>query len=802
MLGAGGQATVYKAVDTTLDRPVVIKVLPPELTGRHANMVRFEREAKLASSLDHPNICTIFGLYEVEGIHFIAMQYIEGLNVRQLVGGRPLSVPSALSIATQVADALTVAHARGIIHRDIKAGNVVVTDAGIAKVLDFGLAKLLDEPGSSDNGKASDIHLTELGVPYGTATYAAPEQAAGQRVDHRADIFSTGVLLYEMLAGTWPFRGKTTIEVRHAVVHDMPRPINEMRPDPVPARVQSILDRALAKDPAARYQKMEEMRDDLRSVLRELDIEGTSPGHSSASTSYAPLRHAPEAATAASSKWTGLLREHKGAAIAAAAVVVIALSLLAYGLLYRRSRQTSAAIDSLAVLPFTNASDDPNTEYLSDGMTESLINSLSQLPDLKVKSRNAVFNYKGRAGDTRKIGRELGVRALLSGRVVQHGDELAVTVELIDARDDSHIWGGQYSRKLTDVFTLQEEISKDVSEELRLSKTGGEQPQAAKSYAADPEAYRLYLKGRYYWNKRTAEGLEKGIEYFNQAIEKDPNYAAAYTGLADCYALLNVYNVAPATENYPQAQRAATKALALNERLAEAHTSLAFVAYRYYWNWPEAERQFKRAIELNPNYETAHQWYSAYLAAAGRHDEAITEAKRAQELEPFSLVINADVARHLYYARRYDEALAECRKIIEMDNSFARGHLEMGHILVQKKLFAEAIAEFQLSLNLSENSPAALAGLGHAYALAGKKDEALKMIKKLEELSRQHYVSPYSAAVVYAGLGDKEQAFTQLEKTLDERFNWVPFIQVEPMFDALRSEQRLADLLRVVGPAR
>lgn len=792
-LGQGGQAAVYKAVDTTLDRPVVIKVLPPELTGKHANMVRFEREAKLASSLDHPNICTIFGLYEVEGIHFIAMQYIEGLNVRELVNGRPLSVPSALSIATQVADALTVAHARGIIHRDIKAGNVMVTDAGLAKVLDFGLAKLLDE---STDGQG-DIHLTELGVPYGTATYAAPEQATGARVDHRADIFSTGVLLYEMLAGTWPFRGKTSIDVRHAVLHDTPRPISEARHDQPPERVQQILDRTLAKDPAERYQRMEELRDELRSVLRELDIEGSSPGHSSASMSYTPPRHVP----AGSGRWTSWLQQHKKVVVAAATVLVVALALTAYGLLGRRTKKT-AAIDSLAVLPFTNASADPGTEYLSEGITESLINNLSQLPYLKVRSRNTVFNYKGRDGDPQRIGQELGVRALLSGRVVQHGDELAVSVELIDAQDDSHIWGGQYNHKLADIFTLQEEISRDVSGKLRLQSGVPEQKQPTKNYATNSEAYRLYLQGRYNWNKRTAEGLEKGIEYFNQAIEKDRNYTPAYTGLADCYALLNVYNVAPATKSYPQAQKAATTALELDETLAEAHASLAFVAYRYYWNWPQAESHFKRALELNPNYATAHQWYSAYLAATGRNDEAIAEAKRAQELEPFSLTINADAARHLYYARRYDDALAECRKMLELDKSFARGHVEMAQVLVQKKMYGEAIAEFQQALSLSENYLVALAGLGHAYALAGKKEEALKIIRKLEELSKQRYVSPYHTAVVYAGLGETEQAFALLEKTLDERFNWLPFIQVEPMFDGLRSDSRFTALVRTIGPLR
>ena len=324
---------------------------------------------------------------------------------------------------------------------------------------------------------------------------------------------------------------------------------------------------------------------------------------------------------------------------------------------------------------------DPESEYLSDGITESLINSLSQLPYLKVRSRNTVFHYKGQAADAKKIGRELGVRALLSGRVVHHGNELAVSVELIDAQDDSHIWGAQYSRKLSDIIALPEEIARDTAEKLRLRLSGSEQKQLTKNYATNSEAYRLYLQGRYYWNQRTAEGLQQGSEYFNQVISKDPNYAPAYTGLADCYALLNVYNVVPATDVYPKAQAAAAKALELDESLAEAHTSLAFVRYRYYWDWAQAEQHFKRAIELKSDYATAHQWYSAFLAASGRHNEAVAEARRAHELEPFSLTIYADLVRHLYYARRYDEAIAECRKLIETDQKFDRGHVELGQVL-------------------------------------------------------------------------------------------------------------------------
>ncbi len=795
-IGEGGQGTVYKAIDTTLDRLVVIKVLPPEVNDRPAKLARFEREAKLASSLDHPNICTIFGFHKADGLQFIAMQYVEGRNVRQLVAGRPLELRSALSIAIQVADALAAAHTRGIIHRDIKAGNVMVTESGTVKVLDFGLAKLIEGP----DQVSTDPELTEVGVPYGTSTYAAPEQAQGLEVDHRADIFSTGVLLYEMLTGTWPFKGTSVVDVRYAVVHYTPVPIAGAgceQSSSLP-RLQQILDRALAKDPAHRYQKVEDLRDDLRGVLREIEGDDSASTHSSGSITRIPPRHISPNIGQSSISLLRKISLHQKIVIAVVIVLSLGLAVLTYNLITRR--RTTAAIDSLAVLPFTNSSTDPNSEYLSDGITESLINSLSQLPYLKVKSRNTVFHYKGRETDVAKIGRELGVRALLSGRVVQRGDELAVSVELIDTKDDSQIWGEQYGRSLSDVVALPQEISRDVSERLRPWRSGTEErKQLGTDYIPSSEAYRLYLQGRYNWNKRTAAGLQKGIEYFDKAIAQDWDYALAYAGLADCYALLNVYNVASARETYPKAKAAANKALSLNEKLGESHASLAFVIYRYDWNWAEAEQHFRRAIELKPDYATAHQWYSAYLAAMGRHDEAIAEAKRARELEPFSLLIYADLVRHLYYARKYDEANKECLKLLEMDQHFPRGHYELGQILEQKGMHDAAILEFNEALGISNNDIATLGRLGHAQAEAGRRSEALKLLERLNELSQHQYVSPYHTAVIYAGLGENREAIAWLEKSRDEKFNWVPFIQVDPTFDSLRSDAKFGELVKSIS---
>lgn len=788
-IGEGGQGTVYKVFDTTLDRPAVIKVIPPDLTDSASNLARFEREAKLASSLDHPNICTIFGLHKVGDVQFIAMQFVEGRNVREIVDGKPLDLRRALSIAIQVTDALAAAHSRGIVHRDIKARNVMVTRSGTVKVLDFGLAKLIESPQST----SSDPHLTEAGVPYGTSTYAAPEQAQGLKADHRADIFSTGVLLYEMLAGAWPFRGKTALDVRYAVVYHKPKPIVEARGEDTPAlrRIQEILDKALAKAPQDRYQKIEDMRGDLQEVLREIEVD-TSVGRT---LTDAPATTTVPRLIAPNTFWT---TPRKITVAALALLVLVAITLLAL----RRNPQaeSDSTINSLAVLPFTNS--DPNTEYLSDGITESLIDSLSRMPNLKVKSSSTVFHYKGRETDLKKIGRELGVHALLSGTISQVGDDLSVSVELIDVRDDSHIWGERYGRKVSEVVALPQQISRDVSQRLRSRADNMDHAQLTRNYSPDSEAYRLYLQGRYNWNKRTVQGLQNGIEYFGKAIQRDQDYALAYAGLADCYLLLNVYNVTSADDSFPKAEAASRKALSINESLAEAHTALGFVTYRYHLKWAEAEEHFKKAIALNPNYATAHQWYASYLAASGRLNEAVAEAKTAHELEPFSLTIYSDYIRGLYYAGRLDEARKESLKLMETDPSFARAHYELGLVLEEAGKYDEAINEFKLGLKALPDNVAALTALGHAQARAGKRADAEKAIARLQELSKRQYVSPFQTAVIYAGLDERKLALDWLEKSRDERFNWLPFIAVDPVFKNLRAEPRFIELSKSLNLTR
>ncbi|HEX6285217.1 MAG TPA: tetratricopeptide repeat protein, partial [Pyrinomonadaceae bacterium] len=459
--------------------------------------------------------------------------------------------------------------------------------------------------------------------------------------------------------------------------------------------------------------------------------------------------------------------------------------------------ESGAVINSLAVLPFTNS--DSSTEYLSDGITESLIENLSQLPDLKVKSSSTVFHYKARTADSQQIGSELGVHALLSGHVVQRGEELAVSVELIDVRDDSHIWGERYSRKVSEVVTLPQQISRDVSLKLRARAGGIDYAHITRNYSPDSEAYRLYLQGRYNWNKRTVEGLQEGIKYFGQAIMRDQDYGLAYAGLADCYLLLNVYNVAPADHSYPKAEAAANRALSINPNLAEAHTSLGFVSYRYHLKWDEAEQHFKKAISLNPSYATAHQWYASYLAAYGRLNEAVAEARTAHDLEPFSLTIYSDYIRTLYYAGQLDQAHSEALKLREMDRDFARAYYELGLVLEEQGKFDEAINAFRNALKSSPDNNTALTALGHALAVAGKKSEAERVIARLQELSKQQYVSPFQTAVIYAGLDNRNMALDWLEKSRQERFNWLPFVQVDPVFKNLRSEARFIALAKSLG---
>jgi eukaryotic-like serine/threonine-protein kinase len=821
-LGAGGMGDVYLARDTKLGRTVALKILPADFAADRNSMQRFIQEAKTASALNHPNIITIHEIEEANSIHFIAAEFIKGETLRQLMSRQPLTITEALEMAIQVASALTAAHQAGIVHRDIKPENIMVREDGYVKVLDFGLAKFIEnQPATSVDTQAATKALinTEPGVVMGTTYYMSPEQARGLGVDGRTDIWSLGCVLYEMLARHPPFTGATTTDIIAAIVKTTPAPLTPISPD-IPDKLEEVVFKALEKDREERYQGVQDLLVDLRRLKKRIDFEteldrsrvpeassGDREKQASQQTSseQTVIIDAPETLeaerarrTSSASRIVSRIKQHKRSFAIAALIVLLAAIGLGYWFFIRSSANASP-IQSIAVLPFVNESGNTDVEYLSDGITESLINNLSQLPNLTVKARSSVFRYKGKEVEAQAVGRELGVEALLLGRMTQRGDDLTLSLELVDARTGNHLWGEQYVRKLNDLVAVQSELARDVLEKLRRRLTSADEQRATKSYTASTEAYQLYLKGNYYLNKLTEEGYQRSVDFFRQATERDPNYALAYAGLANAYLSMISHSVRPAEEVLPLAKAAATKALQLDDTLAEAHTESADIKLRYDWDWAGAESAFNQALRLNPNYAEAHHSYAYYLISRGRMEEAFAEIKRAQELDPLSLSINTDYGEIYYFARRPDEAIAQLKKALELDASFVRAHFLLGRAYAQKGQCAESLSEFQKAKELDPDSVEMLAALDLGYAWCGSKEEGRKALDDLLALANRRYVSPHLIAVIYAALGDKEKGFEWLDKAFEKHFTALIYLKVNPIWDPLRSDPRFAERLRRVG---
>jgi TolB-like protein/Tfp pilus assembly protein PilF/predicted Ser/Thr protein kinase len=774
-LGGGGMGVVYEAEDLRLGRHVALKFLPDDLARDPQALERFRREARSASALNHPNICTIHDISEEDGQNFIAMEFMAGQTLKQRLTSGPIPSDQLLDLAIQIADALDAAHSEGIVHRDIKPANIFITKRGQAKILDFGLAKLTgSQPGTSGELATLEGNLTSPGTAVGTVAYMSPEQARGEELDARTDLFSFGAVLYEMATGRLAFSGNTSALIFDSLLHKAPTSPVRINPE-LPAELEYIISKALEKDRALRYQSAGEMLADLKRLRRN-----SSSGRVEAVAAETPAK----------------ARKRK---LLWASGAAIALGLVAAAVFLWRGRSAQQEISSVAVLPFVNASNDPNTEYLSDGITESLINNLSQLPNLAVMSRSSVFRYKGKDVDPQTVARDLKVEGVITGRIVQRGDQLIISTELIDARTNRSLWGDQYDRKVSDLLATQQDITGAISAKLR-ERLSGENKQVAKGGTSDPEAYQLYLKGRYYWEKRTPDSLEKAKDYFNQSIEKDPNYAMAYVGLADYYSVVGDYSPIPSSETVPGERSAAQKALAIDDSLPEAHLALAS-AHWDVWEWAAAEREFKRTLELNPNLANAHHWYGLFLSWHRRPEEAIVQLNRAIELDPLNMRYNTNLGQIYFNAKQYDLALAQLKKTVEIDPNFADFY-DMRSVeyrtMGKYDLWLEDWKK-NVTLNADQDGVAMADEVTRVYARSGYRAAVIRHVELLKQLSKRRYVDPTSIAREYADIGDKDQTFQWLEKAYSEKARGLETLEIARPLEPYRSDPRYLDLIKRMG---
>ena len=774
---AGGMGVIYKAEDIRLGRAVALKFLPDELAEDRQAIERFQREARAASALNHPHICTVHDIGEHAGRSFIVMELLEGTALDQLIASGPLPLEQLLDVGGDVADALEAAHAKRLIHRDIKPSNIFVTGRGTAKLLDFGVAK--PEARFSVHGPtaATAANLTADGAVVGTVAYMSPEQVRGETLDIRTDLFSLGAVLYEMATGQQAFGGNTSGVIQAAILSHAPKAARELNPE-LPAKLEEIIGRALEKDRRLRYQTASDLRADLQRLKR--DTASTVVGSGSA---------VPVWATGA----TPRRRRARVVGVLAVAALVIA------GAWFARRPSEGDTIDSVAVLPFTNAGGDADTDYLSEGIAESLINNLSRLPNLRVTARSAAFRYQGKDTDLRQIGQELGVRTVVSGRVLQRGDTLIVRAELMDVVDGSQLWGDQYDRKVADVLALQDDLSAEIAETLRRRLSGAERQQVTKRYTNNADAFHLYLKGRYHWNKLTPEGNRQAVEQFIAALDQDPSYALAYAGLAEAYNRVSFFNVESPHETMPKVKAAAGKALAIDDQLADAHIALGYASFTYDWDWGAAEKHFERALALHRDTVINHPFYAFYLTSAGRSSEAIEIAKRAREQDPISAATSHALAVQLGLAGQIDAAIEESRRTIELDPHFGVAYEVVAGLYDAKGMLREAQAAAERAVASAPGNTISVATLGYVRGRSGDRAGARRILEQLAETSKQRYTPAHAFAIVHLGLGEVDEAFAWLKKAYDERVLRLAYIRRDGIWDSVRTDPRFEELARLIG---